>query len=137
MRLIRPFVALLALSLTVAACASPTKPAPAPVPLALAGTWTGPLVGLGPGFARLELTQDGTALSGTWAAATLGGNDQGTLKGMVEGGRLTLTLHSALDGACPIALHGTATAADLTGTWASIECSVTVIGGFTLGREPR
>ena len=148
--LMRPITFVFLCLLAVAGCgadgSSPSAPTavapqPQPQPLSLEGTWTGRIEDsfAGQGSARVTLAHSGSTVSGIWASMFSDPtfNNGGRLSGTFSGSSLTLVLDPSDPDSC--SLNVTATVSpngnQITGSYASFECSVAVTGSLNLMKQ--
>lgn len=123
--------------LTTIACSnSPT----APSYVSVAGTWRGTsadnLIG-GGGQLAITLTQSGSSLSGTWSSVwpNPANNNGGTFNGTATGAGVTGTLTPSNPSNCPTSATAMVSGSTMSGTYATISCSVADTGSFTLTKQ--
>jgi hypothetical protein len=130
-------------ALFAAACGhdstSPTAPKP-PV-LDVSGSWSGHTVpnvaAFGNGAIVVTLAQGGSALSGTWGVAypDPANNNSGTLEGEVANNSIAATLSPSNPLACPNKITGIYANNTITGTFATVNCLVSLAGSFSITRQ--
>lgn len=129
---------ILACCLFATACGSSPAAPSAPAVMQVAGTWSGSITSnqvAGSGPARITITQNGTAINGTWNAVGPGGPGAGNMAGTVSGQGLAMTLESSVPGDCPYTVNATVSGASMTGTYATFSCTVAASGGINLTRQ--
>ncbi|HMF61312.1 MAG TPA: hypothetical protein VK595_13120 [Vicinamibacterales bacterium] len=126
----------LALLLALAACGSSSPTAPSV--LQLAGTWKGTISDAavpGSGPAQMTIAQTGSALSGSWNATGPFSTNTGQFTGNVSAASVVMTVTSSVSGSCPLTLNGTVNGAQMTGTYATFNCTSAGGGSFSLTKE--
>jgi hypothetical protein len=129
----RIFPLLLVVGLLCSACEN--RPG-GPSDISLTGTWTGTASGslTSDGSVQVNLTHTGSTISGTWAPIVQGGSG-GTVSGTINGSTVLLTLTPNNSAFCPVAVTATVTASQISGTYATINCSVSLTGTFDVTRQ--
>ena len=105
------------------------------------GTWRGPittnLAGVPPGTANVTLTQDGTAVLGSWATSYPDPSDNGagSFSGTATGSSLAGILSPSDPDQCPYTVNATASGNQLNGTYAAFDCTVSFGGTLSLTKQ--
>ncbi len=130
----RMVVLLSVLAFVVAGCGSSAPPI-----ASVAGTWVGTTSDsvVGAGNIRATIGQSSSALSGTWSStySNPSNNNGGTLNGSVSGSSVSLMLTPSVPTSCPFSVTATVTANQMSGTYASVSCSVAVTGSINVTRQ--
>lgn len=125
--------------LLLAVCSGGCGGSTSPSPVSVSGTWTGSVASnrVGAGVATVTLNQSGSSLTGTWAAAfpDPSNNDSGSLSGTVSGSGISATLTSSVPGACPYSFTATVNGNQMSGTYATFNCTVAAGGNINLTRQ--
>ena len=139
--LIRPIAFVFLCLLAVAGCGADGSSPSAPTALSLEGTWTGRTEDsfAGQGSARVTLAHSGSTVSGIWATMFSDPtfNNGGRLSGTFSGSSLTLVLDPSDPDSCPFNVTATVSpnGNQITGSYASFECSVAVTGSLNLMKQ--
>ena len=124
------------LAFTAVGCAESSPLSPSPAGVDLTGTWSGPAQDSygGNGNLRATIAQFGSAFSGTWAITfpNPNNNNGGTVDGTVNGSKIAGTLRS--NAVCPLSVTFLVNGNSMSGTYASINCSISITGSFTMAR---
>ena len=103
------------------------------------GTYSGPIndAVAGAGTARVTMASNGNSLSGTWSStfSNASYNNSGSTSGTISGSSLSMTLAPSNPQACPLAVTATQSGNQITGTYATMSCSVTDSGSFNLTKQ--
>jgi len=133
-------LAVLALSVLASACGgTDSAPSNSNATTSYTGTWAGTATSpiAGTGNIRVTMAQTNVNLSGTWSAtyANIQNNNSGTLSGSVTGVSITLVLLSSVPSSCPYNLTGTRSGNTITGTFATVNCSGSSSGPFSVTKQ--
>ena len=102
------------------------------------GTWSGPIndsLG-GPGTITTTLSQSGSNLVGTWQAVfTEGGNNGGTLAGVISGNEVLIELYPSDPSSCPFAVVAQRSGSTISGTYAAFNCVIAITGTVSVTKQ--
>ena len=123
-------------ALLTAACAGDSTTGPSSN--TIAGSWTGTVASQVSGSGRVQVTfsQNGGAISGTWAATfpNAAANDAGTVSGQLNGSSLQALLNPGSPSSCPYNVTATVSNTSIAGTYTTVNCSIAVGGTINLTR---
>ena len=124
----------LAVVLLAACASSPTGP----TAFSYSGTWSGTIndsLG-GPGTTSMTMSQSGSDIVGTWQATfTGGGNNGGTLAGVINGQEVLIEMYPSDPSTCPFAAVAQRSGSTLAGTYAAFNCTVAVTGSVNVTKQ--
>ena len=111
---------------------SPTAPT-SPSPPSLSGMWSGTSGStvLGEtGTFELTLSQVGSMVTGTWSSTDSLGTTTGNADGNISGSSLSLILYRDDPTSCQGVVAATFTSMTISGSWMTINCTVSDSGAF-------
>ncbi len=124
-----------ALAAILAGCTSST---PGGATYSYSGTWAGAIndsLG-GPGTLSATMSQSGSNLVETWQAAfTGGGNNGGTLAGIINNQEELIELFPSNPNSCPFAVVGQRSGTTISGTYAAFNCTIAVTGSVSVTKQ--
>ena len=123
----------------VAGCGGGNSTPTASTTTSVDGTWAGSVQDslAGAGTVRVTLASSGSLVTGTWGATfpDPAYNTSGTVNGTSTATSLSLTVTPSVAGACPFTFTATRSSNQLSGTYATFDCNVSVSGSATVTRQ--